>query len=76
MTLTKTQKETLHSMKGEEILSIEFAGCIGIEYPYIIQDGDRTKLNGSQWLDLYNEYWNSSENEGYWLKQEAQREFL
>lgn len=71
--ISKIQIQTLKDMKGEEVF---FKGsCVGIDYPFISINGKLKTLNSSEWVSLLNEYWNSSENEGYWLKQEIKQEF-
>lgn len=77
MRVTKIQIETLKDMQGEEVLysTPEDSGIVGITYPHIYRNGKKIKLTSTQWLSLYNEYWNSSNNEGYWTKKEAEEEF-
>lgn len=71
--LMTAQRKNLMEMKGEEVYYNGDIVCI--EYPFIFIDGEKQKLNSKEWLNLYNEYWKNSNNEGFWLMKEIEEEF-
>ncbi len=72
--MNKTTIKTLEEMEGQEVYYSDW-GVVGIEYPFVWKAGEKIKLTQKQWEELYNGYFHSSSNEGYWLLKEAKEEF-
>jgi hypothetical protein len=66
--LTKDQLEILKELKGTEMYLRD--ELILIDYPYIIKKGNKKMYSDKTWKEVYNSYWNNSNNEGYWLRKE------
>lgn len=72
--LSKNMRVMLKNMDGHEMYFRDW-GIIGLEYPYVWYHGEKIYFGQERWRQVYDEYWNNPDNEGYWLKQEARREF-
>jgi len=73
MKLSIIEKETIQTLEGSELQFRDFI-CM-VEYPFIWSMGEKKKLTQAEWKELLDQYWNDSNNDGYWLKKEAELEF-